>query len=72
MAPAHRIRELGTLVGMVHAGIGVSVAPECEPMLPAGLVLVPLSPSAHRRPPLSGPASRPLHPAVTALVAAAA
>lgn len=71
-APVHRIRELGTLIAMVHAGIGVSVVPGLAgAMLPADLVLVPLRRPEHRRLVLSGPASRPWLPAVTALVGSA-
>jgi DNA-binding transcriptional LysR family regulator len=70
-APVHRIRGLGTLIGMVRAGVGVSIVPElARPMLPAGLVLVPVRPAVRRRLVLTGPASRPWHPAVAALVSA--
>lgn len=70
-APVHRIRGLGTLIGMVRAGVGVSIVPDlARPMLPAGLVLVPVRPAVRRRLVLTGPASRPWHPAVAALVRA--
>jgi hypothetical protein len=36
-----------------------------------GLVLVPLRPTASRRLALTGPAGRPWHPALTALIASA-
>ncbi|MGE7432799.1 LysR family transcriptional regulator [Kitasatospora sp. NPDC001175] len=70
--PTHRIRDVGTLISMVHAGIGVSVMPAlANAMIPAGCVLVPLLPRVTRRLVLTGPADRPWHPAVTALVATA-
>ncbi|SEM61635.1 LysR family transcriptional regulator [Nonomuraea pusilla] len=71
--PGHRIRELATVIGMVGAGIGVSVMPGlARAMLPAGCVLVPLAPRVRRRLVLTGPAGRPWHPAVTALLETAA
>jgi DNA-binding transcriptional LysR family regulator len=70
-APVHRIRGLGTLIGMVRAGVGVSIVPDlARSALPAGLVLVPVRPAVRRRLVLTGPATRPWHPAVTALVGA--
>jgi DNA-binding transcriptional LysR family regulator len=72
-APVHRIRELGTLISMVRAGIGVSVVPGlARPMLSGDLVLVPLlrAQRVHRRLVLSGPASRPWLPSVSALAEA--
>jgi DNA-binding transcriptional LysR family regulator len=70
--PVHRIRGLGTLISMVRAGVGVSIVPDLtRSMVPAGLVLVPLRPAARRRLVLSGPATRPWHPAVSALVESA-
>ncbi|MET1075978.1 MAG: LysR family transcriptional regulator [Umezawaea sp.] len=67
--PRHRVRELGTLLAMVRAGVGVSIVPGLvSSMLPPGLVLVPLRHRVARRLVLSGPASREWHPAVTALV----
>ncbi|NEA06407.1 LysR family transcriptional regulator, partial [Streptomyces sp. SID10116] len=55
-APAQRVRDLATLIGMVQAGIGVTVLSEvARPLLPADLVLVPVSPRAARRLVLSGP-----------------
>ncbi|WP_406088386.1 LysR family transcriptional regulator [Kitasatospora purpeofusca] len=70
-APRHRIRDLNTLIGMVHAGVGVSVMPAlAQPMLPPDCVLVPIRPAAHRTLTLTGPAGRPWSPAVTGLLAA--
>ncbi|MEU6234234.1 LysR substrate-binding domain-containing protein [Kitasatospora sp. NPDC047058] len=70
-APRHRIRDLNTLIGMVHAGVGVSVMPAlAQPMLPADCVLVPIRPAAHRTLTLTGPAGRPWSPAVSGLLAA--
>jgi DNA-binding transcriptional LysR family regulator len=70
-APVHRIRELGTLISMVRARIGVSVVPGlARPMLSGDLILVPLRRRAHRRLVLTGPASRPWLPTVSALVEA--
>lgn len=72
-APAHRIRDVGTLIGMVNAGIGVTVMPAlAHAMLPPGCVLVPLEPRLARRLVLTGPANRPWHPALAALMATAA
>lgn len=66
--PLHRVRELGTLLAMVRAGVGVSVVPGLVvSMLVPGLVLVPLRPRVVRRLVLSGPPGREWHPAVTAL-----
>ncbi|MBP0448473.1 LysR family transcriptional regulator [Kitasatospora sp. RG8] len=70
-APRHRIRDLNTLIGMVHAGVGVSVMPAlAQPMLPADCVLVPIRPAVHRSLTLTGPGGRPWSPAVNGLVAA--
>ncbi|WP_327682283.1 LysR family transcriptional regulator [Kitasatospora sp. NBC_00458] len=69
--PRHRIRDLNTLIGMVHAGVGVSVMPAlAQPMLPPECVLVPLRPAVHRTLTLTGPAGRPWSPAVSGLLAA--
>ncbi|RKT53140.1 LysR family transcriptional regulator [Saccharothrix australiensis] len=71
--PVHRVRELGTLLAMVRAGVGVSIVPGLvRAMLPPGLVLVPLRPVVARRLVLGGPPDREWHPAVTALVASVA
>ncbi|MFJ5116744.1 LysR substrate-binding domain-containing protein [Kitasatospora sp. NPDC088548] len=71
-APRHRIRDLNTLIGMVHAGVGVSVMPALAlTMLPPDCVLVPLRPAVHRTLTLTGPGSRPWSPAVAGLLATA-
>ena len=63
-----RVRELGTLVRMVDEGLGVSIMPTLgASMLPASLVMVPLVPTMHRELVLSGPRSRPWHPAARLL-----
>ena len=67
--PRHRVRELGTLLAMVRAGVGVSIVPGLvAAMLPSDLVLVPLTGRVARCLVLTGPANREEHPAVTALV----
>lgn len=69
LSPAHRIRDMGTLLAMVRAGIGVTIVPALTAaMLAPGLVLVPVRPAIGRRLVLTGPADRPWHPAATALV----
>lgn len=71
-APAHRIRDMGTLLAMVRAGIGISIVPGlAAAMLGPRLALVPLRERITRRLVLTGPGARPWHPAATALVAAA-
>jgi DNA-binding transcriptional LysR family regulator len=73
LEPRHRVREMGTLLAMVRAGIGVSVVPSLAAvMLDAQLVLVPLRQRVTRRLVLTGPPGRPWHPAVIALVNAVA
>jgi DNA-binding transcriptional LysR family regulator len=68
-SPAHRIRDMGTLLAMVRAGIGVTVVPGLTAaMLVPRLVMVPVRPPVGRRLVLTGPADRPWHPAATALV----
>lgn len=68
-APRHRVRDLGTLISMVQAGLGVSVLPQvAQPLVPADLVLVPVTPHHSRRLMLCGPDERPWSPAVRALV----
>ncbi|CCH28790.1 LysR family transcriptional regulator [Actinosynnema sp. NPDC047251] len=70
ITPVHRVRELGTLLAMVRAGIGISLVPGLlAAMLTPGLVLVPLTRRVTRRLVVSGPPDREWHPAVTALVA---
>ncbi|GAA3168361.1 MULTISPECIES: LysR family transcriptional regulator [Streptomyces] len=72
-APARRVRDLATLIGMVQAGLGVTVLPEASrPLIGPDLVLLPLDPPAARRLVLSGPRSGPWHPAVRPLATAAA
>lgn len=67
--PTHRMRELGTVIAMVGAGVGVAVVPGLtQAMLGPGLVLVPLRQRVTRRLVLTGPADRPWHPAVAALL----
>lgn len=71
-APAQRVRDLATLISMVQAGIGVTVLSEVSrPLLPDGLVLVPLEPAVSRRLVLTGPRSQPWHPALRALAGSA-
>ncbi|MFE0174622.1 LysR family transcriptional regulator [Streptomyces sp. NPDC059002] len=68
---AHRVRDLGTLISMVQAGLGVSILPEVtRPLIPDDLVLVRVVPHHSRRLVLTGPRERPWSPAVRALVAA--
>ncbi|TQM79193.1 DNA-binding transcriptional LysR family regulator [Saccharothrix saharensis] len=67
--PLHRVRELGTLLAMVRAGVGISVVPGLvTSMLPSGLTLVPVRPRVVRRLVASGPPGREWHPAVIALI----
>ncbi|MEV0258468.1 LysR substrate-binding domain-containing protein [Streptomyces sp. NPDC050732] len=72
-APAHRVRDLATLISMVQAGLGVTVLSEVSrSLVPPDLVLLPVEPRAARRLVLSGPRGRPWHPAVGALAESAA
>jgi len=74
LAPAHWISELTTQLAMVRSGLGVSIVPGLvQSMLGdgEGLVLVPLRPMVSRRLALTGPADRPWHPALAALIASA-
>ncbi|MFJ9850589.1 LysR family transcriptional regulator [Streptomyces sp. NPDC101150] len=67
--PAHRVRDLGTLISMVQAGLGISILPEVSrPLVPDDLVLVRITPHHSRRLVLCGPRERPWSPAVRALV----
>lgn len=67
--PAHRVRDLGTLLSMVQAGLGVSILPEVSrSVIPDDLVLVPVTPHHSRDLVLCGPRDRPWLPAVHALV----
>ncbi|MWA15682.1 LysR family transcriptional regulator [Streptomyces sp. BA2] len=71
--PAHRVRDLTTLISMVQAGIGVTVLSEVSrSLLPSDLTLLPLKPEMSRRLVLAGPHARPWHPAVRALAESAA
>ncbi|MFI9048452.1 LysR family transcriptional regulator [Streptomyces sp. NPDC053427] len=68
-SPAHRVRDLGTLISMVQAGLGVSILPEVSrPLVPEDLVLVRITPHHTRSLVLCGPQGRPWPPAVRALV----
>ncbi|MGW2230705.1 LysR family transcriptional regulator [Streptomyces formicae] len=70
---AHRVRDLGTLISMVQAGLGVSILPEVSrPLVPDDLVLVRVVPHHSRRLVLTGPRERPWELPVRALVEAAA
>ncbi|MEU6822075.1 LysR family transcriptional regulator [Streptomyces atriruber] len=71
--PAHRVRDLATLISMVQAGIGVTVLSEVSrSLVPPDLVLLPVEPQTARRLVLSGPRDRPWHPAVRPLAESAA
>lgn len=72
-APAHRVRDLTTLISMVQAGIGVTVLSEVSrSLLPPDLALLPLKPEMSRSLVLTGPHARPWHPAVRTLAQSAA
>ncbi|WP_202638222.1 LysR family transcriptional regulator [Bailinhaonella thermotolerans] len=67
--PAHRIRDIDTLLQMVRTGLGVSILPGYSAsMLDSALVLVPLRQRVSRRLVLDGPANRPWHPVVSELL----
>ncbi|WP_344319654.1 LysR family transcriptional regulator substrate-binding protein [Actinocatenispora thailandica] len=69
-APAHRVREMGTLLAMVRAGVGVSIVPDLAgSMLDGDLTLVPVRPRRTRRLVLA--AAPDADPAAAALLAAA-
>ncbi|WP_052852800.1 LysR family transcriptional regulator [Streptomyces avicenniae] len=71
--PAQRVHTIGTLLGMVEAGLGVAVMPSlAHTMLGDALVMVPLTPRLGRVLVLTGPARRPWHPLVHRLCATAA
>jgi DNA-binding transcriptional LysR family regulator len=71
--PAHRVRDLSTLISMVQAGIGVTILSEASrSQLPADLALLPLKPQMSRSLGLTGPHDRPWHPAVRPLAESAA
>ncbi|GAA1890464.1 LysR family transcriptional regulator [Streptomyces durmitorensis] len=72
-APAHRVRDLATLISMVQAGVGVTVLSEVSrSLLPPDLVLLPLKPEMSRDLALTGPHTGPWHPAVRTLAESAA
>nr|WP_237529146.1 hypothetical protein [Streptomyces sp. SID5469] len=61
--PAHRVRDLGTLISMAQAGLGVSILPEVSrPLIPRDLVLVRVAPHHSRRLAPCGPRKRPWPP----------
>ncbi|MGW7486659.1 LysR family transcriptional regulator [Streptomyces sp. NPDC054786] len=71
--PTHRVRDLATLISMVQAGIGVTILSEVSrALIPPDLVLLPLEPQTSRRLVLTGPQSRPWHPAIRTLAESAA
>jgi DNA-binding transcriptional LysR family regulator len=71
LRPTHRVRECGTLIAMVQAGIGVSIVPGLmAAMMDHRVVLVALKQNLKRQLVLTGPLSGSWHPAVTALVGA--
>ncbi|MFF3640675.1 LysR family transcriptional regulator [Streptomyces sp. NPDC002564] len=71
--PAHRVRDLATLISMVQAGLGVTVLSEVSrSLVPPDLVLLPVAPRAARHLVLAGPRGRPWHPAVHSLAESAA
>ncbi|MFD4629774.1 LysR family transcriptional regulator [Streptomyces sp. NPDC058284] len=73
LAPAHRVRDLATLISMVQAGLGVTVLSEVSrSLVPPDLVLLPVTPPVSRRLVLSGPRGRVWHPAVGPLAESAA
>lgn len=66
--PANIVSDIGTLLGMVSAGIGITVFPSIgRGMLPRGLVAVPLTTTVRRRLVFSGPDTRAWSPLVLAL-----
>lgn len=66
--PAHEVVELGALMGMVAANIGVTIIPSLGRVWLTGeLTMVPLTPVTRRTLVLTGPANRPWHPLVSAL-----
>ncbi len=66
---SHRVREMSTLFRMVEQSMGVAIVPSLgRGMIPGDLVMRPLARRRPRRLVLSGPSSRPWHPAVHALV----
>ncbi|WP_320779054.1 LysR family transcriptional regulator [Streptomyces sp. CRN 30] len=63
--PAQRVHSIGTLLGMVDAGLGVAVMPSlASSMIGPELVMVGLEPYLSRTLVLTGPAGRPWSPAL--------
>lgn len=68
--PASVVRDIGALLGMVAAGVGVTIFPSIgRGMLPPSLVSVPLTSTETRSLVFSGPASGEWTPQVSALAA---
>ncbi len=66
--PANIVSDIGSLLGMVAAGIGVTIFPSIgRGMLPRGLVNLPLTTTARRHLVFSGPERREWSPLVRAL-----
>lgn len=66
--PIQEVRDIGALLGMVAADVGITVFPSIgHGMLPRELVMVPITPAVTRSLVFSGPLSRPWSPLVTAL-----
>ncbi|TDC76678.1 LysR family transcriptional regulator [Streptomyces hainanensis] len=71
LRPAHRVRDMGTLLTMVRGGIGVAIMPGLTAtLLDHRLVLVPLTRTVTRHLSLTGPADRPWHPLAELLTTA--
>lgn len=67
--PVQEVRDIGALLGMVAADVGITVFPSIgQGMLPRELVMVPITPTRTRSLVFSGPMSRPWSPLVTALL----
>lgn len=66
-----QVRELATLITMVHEGMGVAIMPGLgEGLLPPALRMVRLEPTVSRRLVLTGPSTRAWSPIAEALVSA--
>jgi len=66
--PVQEVRDIGALLGMVAADVGITVFPSIgQGMLPRELVMVPITPTRTRSLVFTGPTSRPWSPLVTAL-----
>ncbi|TFD71136.1 LysR family transcriptional regulator [Cryobacterium fucosi] len=64
-APAQRVHETSTLLGMVAAGLGVAIMPALAlTMLAKNLVMVELEQHLERTLVFTGPSGRPWHPSV--------